>query len=456
MNQRQAVWANSVGCAAPAPQRISATSTLSPTRIPESSSNFGHDGSLEDRRSDTNQPPIVIAPDVSAVIADASSSDRPILLYFGAVWCVPCVEFERAVLSQPHVADALSAYRFQKYDPDTGAGMDAARQFEVRAFPTLIFLSPKGLEVDRPKVSKSPEHFVQTLREMQPIAKGGPLDESQINTVHDARRLIASARAAENASKLGLALRFYRAALTAAANERELAANAEMGRLRVETQLADKKKHAATLLGFATKYPTSPRTVDALAGLAGFVHQVDVDTNALLRIAAKTRVAMIEQKDVVSLSRLAFILQKLGDTAGAAETEKTMKSLETSGAAAQTSEPPFELFGFRDPLAPAPLHFPLTKDLPPEMRLKMEAMQFDLQLGRHLMEQCKERPRRDDEISVRLYVKGGNVERAVALDPEAPTELQECLVRAALDIHGLPVNFGERHHIRVVFKGKSM
>lgn len=310
--------------------------------------------------------------------------------------------------------------------------------------------------MDRPKVPQNVEHFVHTLREMQTIAKAGPIDESQISTVHDARRLMASARAAENASKLGLALRFHRAALAVTVNEGGLAANAEMGRLRVETLMADKKKHAEVLFAFVTKYPTSPRAVDALAGLAGFADQVKVDTDALLRIAAKTRVAMGEQRDIVSLSRLAFILQKLGDTAAAAETENAMKSLEASEAVAQTSEPPFELFGFRDPLAPAPLHFPPTKDLPPAMRSKMEAMQFDIELGRQLMEQCKQQPRHGDQMSVRIYVKGGNVERAVVLDPEAPTDLKECLERAALNKRGFPANFGERHEIRVAFKGKPM
>ncbi|HMJ55264.1 MAG TPA: thioredoxin family protein [Polyangiaceae bacterium] len=443
---------NLLGCAAQGRQPTAAISSPPPVNILDGRAIMGRSAATDSLRSGSNRPRVLIEPDVSTVVADASSLDKPILLYFGAVWCEPCVQFERTILSQPEVAGALSDYRFQKYDPDTGAGMDGARQFDVRAFPTLIFLSPKGLEVDRPKVPKSVEHCLQMLREMQPIAKSGPLDESQISSVKDARRLIASARAAENASKLGLALRFYRAATAASLNQGELAADAEMGRLRVETQLADKKKHAELLFAFVTKYPTSPRAVDALAGLAGFAQQVNTDTKALLRVATKTRVAMTEQKDVVSLRRLALVLQKLGDTPGATEAEKTMKSLEASGSGAPTSEPPSELFGFRDPLALGPLHVPHTKDLPPEMRSKIEAMDFDLQLGRQVMEECKESPRRGDEISVRIYVKGDNVERAVVLDPEAPPELKECLERAVLATHGFPATFGERHEVRVTFK----
>jgi thiol-disulfide isomerase/thioredoxin len=440
-----------IGCSAQPPPRVPAASTP-PAPVSEGRPTAAGNGLASEQRSDGSAPSIAIVPQVSAVIADASRSDKPILLYFGADWCPPCVVFERRVLSQQHVVDALAAYRYQKYDPETGPGMDAVRLFDVRAFPTLIFLSPKGLEVDRPQVPMNDEQFVRTLREMQPVAKAGPLDESQIDTVHDGRHLIASARAAENASKLGLASRFYRAALNAAAKDEDLAADAEMGRLRVETQVVDKKKHAELLFAFVRKYPASPRAIDALAGLAGFVNDIKIDANSLLRHAAKARVAMVEQKDVASLRRLAFIFQKLGDATGAAETEQSVKSLEASGAIAPGFQPPPELFGLRDPLTPARPSLLPTKDLPPEMRLKMDAMHFDMQLGRQLREQCNERPRRDDQVSVRLYTKGAKVERAVVLDPEAPTELHKCLENAALRLQGFPPDFGERHDIRVVFK----
>ena len=51
-----------------------------------------------------------------------------------------------------------------KIDAEKGEGIDLAKQYGVRGFPTIIFANDKGIEVDRIIGYRPPESFLKELK----------------------------------------------------------------------------------------------------------------------------------------------------------------------------------------------------------------------------------------------------------------------------------------------------
>ena len=90
--------------------------------------------------------------DVDAGLTAADRSGRPILLYFGADWCPPCVQLKKHVLSDPRI-DAGLRERFVLVHVDLSnrAGPNAriAAEFGVSVIPTMVLLDADGYELER-------------------------------------------------------------------------------------------------------------------------------------------------------------------------------------------------------------------------------------------------------------------------------------------------------------------
>ena len=71
---------------------------------------------------------------------------------FRADWCVPCRKFEKKVLADPEVKEALKGISFYTVDV-TNAGDKLAnnlvQEFKVKGVPTLLFYNTRGEEVER-------------------------------------------------------------------------------------------------------------------------------------------------------------------------------------------------------------------------------------------------------------------------------------------------------------------
>lgn len=77
----------------------------------------------------------------------ALQQGKPLLLFFTGTWCHFCREMEAEAFIDPQVA-AL-AERFVVVRVDADADADVCRQFQVVAFPTVEFVSPRGQVVER-------------------------------------------------------------------------------------------------------------------------------------------------------------------------------------------------------------------------------------------------------------------------------------------------------------------
>ena len=89
----------------------------------------------------------------------AAAEHRPLVVEFHARWCEPCKEFERTVLPDARVQQALTTVHFVSYDGDSSVGKDAMSRCAVNSFPTFLVIDGKG-----------------TVR-MKKVGSGGGVDE---------------------------------------------------------------------------------------------------------------------------------------------------------------------------------------------------------------------------------------------------------------------------------------
>lgn len=103
----------------------------------------------------------------------ARDQQRPLLLYFTAQWCKYCHQMEREAFVQQAVIDRSRDFVCVLIDAD--AEPAACRQFEVRGFPTIQFVSARGLRLNR-VTGKQPagQLLMQMRAALQAVARREP------------------------------------------------------------------------------------------------------------------------------------------------------------------------------------------------------------------------------------------------------------------------------------------
>ena len=86
---------------------------------------------------------------VEAAFAEAKSKNRPLFLYWGAVWCPPCVEIRQTVFKSPQFQAQTKLFVPVYLDGDTEQAQDWGEQFGTKVYPTMIVFNPAGEEITR-------------------------------------------------------------------------------------------------------------------------------------------------------------------------------------------------------------------------------------------------------------------------------------------------------------------
>jgi thioredoxin:protein disulfide reductase len=79
----------------------------------------------------------------------AKASGEPVLTYFYAAWCHPCVMLREQTFTDPHVIAALEPYHRLKFDMSfirSPKIQKISRTYQVKGMPTLILFGPDGKE----------------------------------------------------------------------------------------------------------------------------------------------------------------------------------------------------------------------------------------------------------------------------------------------------------------------
>ena len=101
--------------------------------------------------------------DVDAAFALAKTSGKPLLLYWGAVWCPPCNQVKATIFSQQAFKDRSSFFVPVYLDGDSANAQKVGERYKVRGYPTMILFKPDGTEITRLPGEADPDRYMQAL-----------------------------------------------------------------------------------------------------------------------------------------------------------------------------------------------------------------------------------------------------------------------------------------------------
>jgi thiol-disulfide isomerase/thioredoxin len=111
--------------------------------------------------------------DIDKAFAAAKAQNKPVLLYWGAVWCPPCNQLKATLFNRQDFAEQSRSFVAVHLDGDAPGAQKLGTKFKVAGYPTLILFNPDRRELTRLPGEVDAAQVMQLLQ--LGMASGRPL-----------------------------------------------------------------------------------------------------------------------------------------------------------------------------------------------------------------------------------------------------------------------------------------
>ena len=101
--------------------------------------------------------------DIDAAFAAAKAANKPVFLYWGAVWCPPCNQVKATIFNRQDFVDRSRFFVPVYLDGDTRSAQKLGARFKVSGYPTMILFKPDGTEITRLPGEVDAEQYMRVL-----------------------------------------------------------------------------------------------------------------------------------------------------------------------------------------------------------------------------------------------------------------------------------------------------
>jgi protein disulfide-isomerase len=102
--------------------------------------------------------------DVDDALAEAKEQGKPVILYWGAVWCPPCNQMKVGLFKDPAFIAETENFVPVYLDGDTAGAQQWGERFGISGYPTVIVLQPDGTEITRISSATMANELPELLR----------------------------------------------------------------------------------------------------------------------------------------------------------------------------------------------------------------------------------------------------------------------------------------------------
>ncbi len=101
--------------------------------------------------------------DVDAALAAARAENKPVFLYWGAIWCPPCNQVKATIFNRQDFIDRSRFFIPVYIDGDSPSAQMEGSRFRVSGYPTMILFTPDGREITRLPGEVDAEQYMRVL-----------------------------------------------------------------------------------------------------------------------------------------------------------------------------------------------------------------------------------------------------------------------------------------------------